>query len=107
METFLDGGLFEILFAIGIAYTLNFIFKKKFLLIIFSIVSVVATVLIFIVKSNEIFYFVSTILAFNSILLISILWKLSLKEPDKPLFEVSEYIQKYNKIKESIKKILF
>ena len=47
MEPFFDGELFELLIAIGIGSSLNFVFKKKYLLVIYSIISVSAPILLF------------------------------------------------------------
>lgn len=100
MEPFFDGGLFELLIAIGIGYALNFIFLKKYLLVFFSIVSIAAPALLFFVNSREIFYWLVGACIFNTIFLITLLWKQRITEPDKSLFEVKKYLEKYRKKKE-------
>lgn len=97
MEPFFDGGLIELLIAIGIGYTLNFIFLKKYLLVFFSIVSIVAPVLLFYVNQGEIYYLLVGVCIFNTIFLNTLLWKQRLTEPDKPLFDLKKYLEQYRK----------
>ena len=97
MEPFLDGGLFEVLIAVLIGYSLNFIFLKKYLLVIFSLVSIVAPVLLFFIHAKEIFYWLVSICIFNTVFLITLLWKQRITEPGKSLFDVKRYVDRYFK----------
>lgn len=106
MEPFFDGGLFELLIAIGIGSSLNFIFKRKYLLILYSIASVGATILLLFTKMNEIHQWLAGISIFNAILLVTLLWKQKLTEPNKSLIDTDKYIDLYLKRKEEIKKAL-
>jgi hypothetical protein len=106
MEPFFDGGLFELLIAIGIGSSLNFIFKRKYLLIIYSVASIMATMFLLFTKKGEIYQWLVAVNAFNTILLIALLWKQKLTEPNKSLIDTDKYIDLYLKRKEEIKRIL-
>jgi hypothetical protein len=97
MEPFLDGGLFEVMVAVLIGYSLNFIFLKKYLLVIFSVVSIIAPVLLFFIHAKEIFYWLVSICIFNTVFLITLLWKQRITEPGKSLFDVKKYVDRYFK----------
>jgi hypothetical protein len=86
MEIFIDGGLFELLIATIVGYVINFIFLRKYLLIIYSAVSVIAPVLIIFLKKGDLFYFLSSLSILNSILLVILLWTKRTKYPNEPLF---------------------
>lgn len=88
METFLDGGLFELLIAILFASFLNIIFLKKHLLIIFSILVIVSPVVLLFINKNELYYWIVSICFFNSCLLTILLWKEKKKHPKEALFNV-------------------
>jgi len=90
MEPFFDGGVFEILIAIGIAYALNFIFFKKYLLIIYSLTTVATPILLLFIHSGELYYFLFAFGLFNAILLIVLLWKQRRKDSNSPLFEIDK-----------------
>jgi hypothetical protein len=53
MEPFLAGGLFEILIASGFALFLNFIFLKRQVLLIFSVLIICPILLYFLKEKNE------------------------------------------------------
>jgi hypothetical protein len=88
MEIFIDGGLFEILLAITLGYTVNFVFAKKYLLIVFSVISIVAPALLFFLHQGEWFYFLLVICMFNSALLVILLWKMKEQNGEEPLFDI-------------------
>ena len=90
MEIFIDGGLFELLAAISLGYIINIIFLKKYLLILFSAVSVSATILTIFFNKGDIFYFLAAINIFNSILLVVLLWRQRSKYPNQPLFDIGK-----------------
>lgn len=92
MEPFIDGGLFELFIAIGVGYSLNFIFKRKYLLILYSFASIMAPILLLFTKESEIFLWLVGISIFNTILLITLLWRQRFTEPNKPLIQTDKYI---------------
>jgi hypothetical protein len=99
METFLDGGLFEILIAMVFAIILNFIFLKKYLLIIFSLLIIFCPVILFFINRNELYYWFVSLSIFNSVLLIVLLWREKKTNPNKPLFNVDILKNKLSEIK--------
>lgn len=88
METFLDGGLFELLIGIFFASLVNIIFSKKYLLIFFSIMVVASPIILLFINKNELYYWLVSFCFFNSSLLIILLWKERAQHPAKPLFRV-------------------
>jgi Ca2+/Na+ antiporter len=105
METFLDGGLFELLIAIGFAYFLNFIYLKKFLLIIFSALVIAAPISLFFIKKNEFYFWLVAMCLFNAVLLIVLLWKEKKRNPGETLFNVEGMKNKLAEIKSKISNI--
>ena len=106
MEPFFDGGLFELLIAIGVGYSLNFIFKRKYLLFIYSIISIVAPIFLLFARKSEMFIWLVSINIFNSIILIIFLWRQRLSTPNKSLFETDKLLEKFfliRKLKHSFK----
>lgn len=91
MEPFVDGGLFEIIIALGIAYGVNFIFLKKYLLISYSIVTLIAPVLITLLNRGDIYYILICFCFLNGSLLIALLWKERSQNPGKPLFDIAKF----------------
>jgi MFS-type transporter involved in bile tolerance (Atg22 family) len=90
MEIFIDGGLFELLLAVSLGYIINIIFLKKYLLILFSAISISASILTIFLNKGEVFYFLASINIFNSILLVVLLWKQRTKFPSQPLFNIGQ-----------------
>lgn len=88
MEPFFDGGLFELLLVIGVAGCLNAIFRRKNLLILFSIVVMGCPLALFFVRSHDIYYALLLFCIFNSFLLVVLLWKEKKRQPQQPLFTV-------------------
>jgi hypothetical protein len=93
MEIFLDGGLFEFFAAVMLAYALNFIFLKKYLLILFSIVTIASPIFLVFFNKSELYYCLVSVCIFNSIFLIILLWKERIKKPNRPLFEIDRMKQ--------------
>ena len=102
METFLDGGLFELLIAIGFAWFLNFIYLKKLLLIIFSFLLIAAPVILFIIKKNELHQWLVGLCTFNAALLIVLLWKEKKRNPGESLFNVEGMRNKLGELRKKI-----
>ena len=103
MEVFADGGLFEIIGLLLFASLTNYIFSKKYLLIIFSAVAITAPILLVLVRDSEIFYWVIGVLMFNSILFVSLLWKVWRGNSDKRLFDTSFLKRKLVQFKDKAK----
>jgi hypothetical protein len=97
MEPFFDGGLFELLIAMAIAYGLNFIYQRKLQLIVYSCISISAPVVLLCVRTGEIFYWAAGISVFNSILLVFLFWRQKLSHPGKSLIETEKYTEVYRK----------
>ena len=95
MEPFIDGGLFELLFALGLIYMINYVFLKKYLLIFFSIVSIIAPVMLFFLKKSELFSFIAGLCIFNGVLLVLLLWKQRQTSPGKPLFDAGKLKERF------------
>jgi hypothetical protein len=94
MEIFIDGGLFELSIAIATAYLINFIFLRKYLLIIFSVATITAPVIILFIPKGELFYFISAFSILNSIFLVLLLWKQRTQSPREPLVNIEKYRNK-------------
>ena len=94
MELFFDGGLFEIILALGFAGILNFIFRKKILLIIFSVLIVAAPVFLFITRQGEVYYWIVSLCVFNSLLLVVLLWKQKRSDANGELFKIGAMPQR-------------
>ena len=103
MEIFVDGGLFEIIGLLLFASLTNYIFSKKYLLIIFSVIAVTAPILLLFVRDTEVFYWVIGVLMFNSILFVSLLWKVWRGASDKKLFDTGFLKRKLMQLKEKAK----
>ena len=88
MEPFLDGGLFELLFALAFAVFVNFIFLKRYLLILFSLIIITAPVLLFFMPGNEFRNWIIAVCLFNSVLSVVLIWKQKKEKPAGPLFNV-------------------
>jgi Ca2+/Na+ antiporter len=94
MELFFDGGLFELLFVIGFAILVNFIFLKRVLLILFSLLIISAPVILFFIHGNELYNWVVTLCLLNAVLLVVIIWKQKKEKPAEPLFKVENMKRK-------------
>ena len=97
MEPFIDGGLFELLIAIAFGYMINFIFLRKYLLIIFSAISIICPILLLFFKHGEFYYYMVALTIFNSMFLIVLLWQSRLKSPDKVLFDIEKFKSQFLK----------
>lgn len=107
MEPFIDGGLFELFIAIRVGYSLNFIFKRKYLLVIYSIMSIAAPIILLFTNKSELFLWLVSINIFNSTILIIFLWKQQLSNPNKSLFETDKLLEIFfqkRKLKQDFKK---
>lgn len=100
MEPFFDGGLFELLIALCAGYSINFIFSRKILLVLFSVMALAAPVLLFIGRNRELVYWMLGISLFNAALLVVLLWKQKMNSgSDAPLFNLKKFSGKFFKRK--------
>ena len=95
MEPFIDGGLFELLLVLGFAYTINYIFLKKYLLIFYSVVSIISPILLIFFNQGELLYYICGVCIVNSILLVILLWKQRQTNPRRPLFDLGKLKDKF------------
>ena len=102
MEPFFDGGLFELLLVAGFAILVNFIFLKRYLLILFSLIIVSAPVVLYFIGKNELYNWIVTLCLFNAFLLVSILWKQKKERPGQPLFNLDNMKSKLSEFKNKI-----
>jgi hypothetical protein len=89
METFFDGGLFELIIFFAFATLFNFIFLRKYLLIVYSVIAVGSPVILFFIHKTELYYWLVTICCINSLLMVIVLWMEKLKHPEKLLFDLT------------------
>jgi len=102
MEIFVYGGLFELAIAVAFGYAINFIFLKKYLLIIFSGICILSPVALIFFKSGELYYWFISVCIINAILLIVLLWRERLRVPNQPLFDVKKFRRKFFNKKKQI-----
>lgn len=105
MEIFVDGGLFELFLAIVFAYSLNYIFLKKYLLLLYSVCALAAPIALIFINRSELYFVIIGLCLFNSIVLVVLLWKARLQFPGKPLFDLEELKNKIMKHKKADKAI--
>jgi hypothetical protein len=98
METFLDGGIFEIIIAIFFAGLINFIFLKKYLLIIYSLLIIAGPALLFFINKNDFYYWLVTVCLFNAVLLVILLWKTKIANAGETLFNIESMKNKLSVI---------
>ena len=94
MEIFVDGGLFEIAILSTLAYIINYIFLKKYLLIIYSAIAILSPVGLIFFRTGELYYWFITMSFINGALLVVLLWKIRQKFPSQALFDVSKFSRK-------------
>ena len=103
MELFLDGGLFEIAGLLVFASVINYIFSRKYLLIIFSAAVMIAPVLLFFIKETELFNWLMAFIIFNSTLFVLLLWKQRSAASGKPLFDTDYLKRKFIHVKKKLR----
>jgi hypothetical protein len=96
LEIFIDGGLFELFIAVALSYLINFIFLKKTLLLVYSVLILAVPIGLYFIHSGDWFYLLASIALVNSILLVVLLWQARHRDPNQPLFEVKNYRQTMN-----------
>lgn len=91
MEVFIDGGLIELGLMLALGVVINYIFLNKYILILYSALSLVSPFILLIFKDSELFYFALSLQMLNSILLVIFLWRLKKQNPEKALFDLSKF----------------
>ena len=91
MEIFVDGGLFELIIAFAFGYLLNVIYLKKYLLLFYSSVSIIAPVSLLFLKRNDAFYLMVSLSIVNAIFLVVLLWQRKEQQPGEPLFDLQKW----------------
>lgn len=91
MEPFIDGGLFEVLIALALGSLINYIFFKKYLLILYSACSVLSPVVLALIPKGPLFYCIASLCFLNSIVLIMLLWREKKKHPEGALFDIKKF----------------
>ena len=98
MEVFVDGGLFELIIIVALGYVFNHIFRNKLLMIVYSVVVVASSILIIFLDKNDFFYVLTVINVLNSLLLVTLLWRIRATKNNEPLLNIKKYLpQKSNK----------
>lgn len=96
MEIFIDGGLFELFIAVAFGYAVNFIFLKKYLLLIFSVLAIAAPAALFFFNAGELHNWIAGICFVNAIMLIVLIWKHRFNFPGRPLVDTEKLKSKFN-----------
>ena len=102
MEPFFDGGLFELLFIMGFAILVNFIFLKRYLLILFSLLLVSAPMILFFIHRSELYDWIVTICLMNAVLSVVLIWKQKKEKPGEPLFNIENMKYKLSGFRDKI-----
>ena len=90
MEIFLDGGLFEMVGLMLIATLINYIFFKKYLLVIYSVITITSPLLMFFIGDRFKFVLIS-ISIFNSIVLVILLWQIKLYHTERKIIDLKAF----------------
>jgi hypothetical protein len=88
MEIFVDGGLFEIILASVFAAAINFVFRRKMLLIAYAVVLVTAPLVLLFTANKEVLYTVVAFAVINHLLLAIVLLREHNRNPGAPLFKM-------------------
>ena len=99
MEIFVDGGLFELFIAAAFGYAINFIFLRKYLLIIYSAIAIMSPIFLYFFNNGEIHNWIAGICIINAILLVTMLWKYRFDFPGKPLVDLENIKTMLNKVR--------
>jgi len=95
MEPFFDGGLIELFVASLFAFALNYIFLRKYLLLVYSVVVIACPVLLFFYRNGEPATLLTAVCVFHSVLLVILLWKQKAAEPYKQLFDIQKMKEEF------------
>jgi hypothetical protein len=81
MEPVIDGGLFEVMFLIVIGTIINFVFRRRYLLMVYSALAISAPLVFLLMAENELAVFAMVFSLFNAILLVTLLWRAKKTNP--------------------------
>lgn len=87
MEPFIDGGLIEIAIGLGLVAALNFIFLRKGLLVLYSVLVILSPALLFFCRKGPVFYCASALVFLNSVAFVILMWKIRMESPGQKLFD--------------------
>jgi len=98
MEIFVDAGLFEFLLVIAFATFLNFIFFRKFLLVIYSLMVIAAPICLFFIHKGVLFNVALIFTLFNCIILLILLWQSKYERPNQKIIKINALKDKISKV---------
>jgi hypothetical protein len=101
MEVFVDGGLFELIIIVALGYVFNHVFRNRLLMIVYSVVVVASSILIIFLNRNDFFYVLAVVNILNSILLVTLLWRIRATKNNEPLFNIKKYLPQKSRYKKS------
>ena len=90
MEPIFDGGLIELFLALLLGLTMNYIFSKKYVLLFYSAISIIAPVLLCFFQPGLLFYIAVFLCLINTVFLLVLLWSERKKNPEAPLFDLKK-----------------
>jgi len=99
MEVFVDGGLFELIIIVALGYVFNHVFRNRLLMIVYSVVVVASSILIIFLNRNDFFYVLAVVNILNSILLVTLLWRIRATKNNEPLFNIKKYLPQKSRYK--------
>jgi membrane associated rhomboid family serine protease len=94
MEIFIDGGLFELIAFLIFGYAINYVFKKKYLLIAYCTCIIITPVIIPFLHKGALLDLVIIFNIANAALLVLLLWRHYKFFKGEPLINVKKYRQK-------------
>lgn len=94
MEIFIDGGLFELLIFLGFGYGLNYIFKKRFLLIAYCVLALMAPFGILFLQEGWLLDILIAFNVLNAAVFVFLLFDHYKEKKDQPLIDLSRYRKK-------------
>lgn len=95
MEIFVDGGLIELAVAAAFAYAVNFIFLKRYLLILYSVLLLATPILFLFNLDKDVYYILVFFSCFNAVAYVALLWKLKFQAGKHPLFDIKKMTDKF------------
>jgi hypothetical protein len=87
MEVFLDCGVFELVVLLALGYVINFVFGKKYLLVIFSVITIGCPLGLLFVHGRLHTWLAGVCIA-NAILLVFLLWRMRAASANHLLFDL-------------------
>jgi len=94
MEIFVDGGLFELIALLIFGYGMNYILRRKLLLIAYCIIALASPFGVIFLHEGFIRECLAVVSVVNAGILVFILVSRYKENKDQPLFDVSSYYKK-------------